>query len=111
MADYIYIDDYLKRGKLAISSQVFNFLANQALKEIPAVRALSKKKGKADQIINPIETNIRHGIVHVNVTIDAKKGTNIKETSKLIQNEINNAFMICTEQIPFDVSVKVVSLI
>ncbi|HNX15784.1 MAG TPA: hypothetical protein PKO28_00185 [Bacilli bacterium] len=112
MADYIYINDYLKRGKLAISYRTFNRLAAEAIGRIPGINISKKNKGYSLFRLNtPVNTTIRGGIVHVSIAVDVVKGTNIQEVSRLIQDEINNVFMISTEQIPFDVQVRVVSII
>ncbi|NLV28765.1 MAG: hypothetical protein GXY57_01190 [Erysipelotrichaceae bacterium] len=117
MADYIYIDDYLKRGKLAISYRTFNRLAAEAIERLPGINVTSKKtKGlpalaSLFRLNTPIKTTIRKGIVHISVSVDVVKGSNIQNVSRLIQDEINNIFMISSEQIPFDVQVRVVSII
>ncbi|MFA6675465.1 MAG: hypothetical protein WCS49_01120 [Bacilli bacterium] len=111
MADYIYIDDYLKHGKLAISSRVFHHLASESLKRIPGISVSQSVKSWLFLLNAPIKTSIHHGIVHVAVTVDVAKDTNIQEVSRLIQDEINNIFIVSTEQIPFDVQVRVASII
>ena len=45
------------------------------------------------------------------MAVDISKGTNLQEVTSAIQEEITNAFLIATEQIPFDVQVKVISII
>lgn len=115
MADYIYVDDYLKRGKLAISYRTFNRLAAEAIGRLPGINVTKKSKtlslASLFRLNTPIKTTIHKGIVHVSIAVDVVKGTNIQNVSRLIQDEINNVFMISTEQIPFDVQVRVVSII
>lgn len=112
MAEYIYIEDYLKKGNLGISKNVFYFLAKQTINRIPGISP-SKKYSKKDifRLNKPLEISIKHGIVHVSVQVDVVKGTNIQEISKIISDEINNVFLISTEHVPFDVQVKVISII
>ena len=69
------------------------------------------KKNQKIRLNRPVQTTIRHGIVHVWVAVDVSKGTNLQEVTSAIQEEITNAFLIATEQIPFDVQVKVISII
>ena len=45
------------------------------------------------------------------VAVDVAKGTNLQEVTHNIQDEITNAFLMATEQVPFDVQVKVISII
>ena len=113
MADYIYIDNYSKKVKIGISLNVFDQLVTNALTNVKGI-SLSNAHMKRNQKIRlnrPVQTTIRHGIVHAWVAIDVTKGTNIQDVTREIQEEITNAFLIATEQIPFDVQVKVISII
>ena len=113
MADYIYIDNYAKKGKIAIAQSVFDELAATALSNVPGI-SLSSDHMKKDQKIRlnrPVQTSIRHGIVHVWVAVDVVKGTNLQVVTRDIQEEIANVFLMATEQVPFDVQVKVISII
>ena len=113
MADYIYIDNYAKKGKIAISQSVFDSLAATALSNIQGI-SLSSAHMKKDQKVRlnrPVQTTIRHGIVHVWVAVDVVKGTNLQVVTRDIQEEIANVFLMATEQVPFDVQVKVISII
>ena len=113
MADYIYIDNYAKKGKIAISQTVFDALASAALSNVQGI-SLSSAHMKKDQKIRlnrPVQTTIRHGIVHVWVAVDVVKGTNLQIVTRNIQEEIANSFVVATEQVPFDVQVKVISII
>lgn len=111
MADYIYLDDFTNTGKIAISASAFNDLVSMALTRVPGV-AKTKKSKKALIFLNsPIKTSIRHGIAHIKVAIDIIKGTNIQAVSRQITDEIENTLMVLTEQVPFDVQIKVESII
>ena len=113
MADHIYIDNYAKKGKIGISLNVFDSLVTNALANIQGI-ALSNahmKKNQNVRLNRPVQTTIRHGIVHVWVAVDVSKGTNLQDVTRNIQEEITNAFLIATEQVPFDVQVKVISII
>ena len=113
MADYIYIDNYSKKGKIGISLNVFDAIVTNALANVSGI-SLSNAHMKRNQKIRlnrPVQTTIRHGIVHVWVAIDVIKGTNLQDVTHNIQDEITNAFLIATEQVPFDVQVKVISII
>lgn len=113
MADYVYIDNYAKKGKIAISQSVFDSLVSTALNNVEGI-SLSSAHVKKDQKIRlnrPVQTTIRHGIVHVWVAVDVVKGTNLQVVTRNIQEEIANVFLMATEQVPFDVQVKVISII
>ena len=113
MADYIYIDNYAKKGKIGISLSLFDTLVSNALANVPDISLSSAhmKKNQKFRLNRPVQTTIKHGIVHVWVAVDVIKGTNLQTVTQNIQNEITNSFLIATEQIPFDVQVKVISII
>ena len=113
MADYVYIDNYSNKGKVAISLNVFDALVTNALASVKGISMSSAhmKRNQKIRLNRPVQTTIRRGIVHVWVAVDVTKGTNLQEVTSAIQEEITNAFLIATEQIPFDVQVKVISII
>ena len=113
MADYIYIDNYSNRGKIAISQTVFDSLVSSALSNVQGISLSSAhmKKNQKIRLNRPVQTTIRRGIVHVWVAVDVVRGTNLQTVTKTIQDEIANVFLIATEQVPFDVQVKVISII
>ena len=113
MANFIYIEDYSKSGKMAISLRVFEEIIKKALENIPDI-SLSSQKMKKRQIIKlhrPVETTIKRGIVHTWVAVDVKKTITPVEACSIIQNEITRAFLAVTDQVPFDVQVKVESIL
>ena len=113
MADYIYIEKKKKKGKIAISQSVFDSLVGAALNNVKGISLSSAhmKRNQKIRLNRPVQTTIRHGIVHVWVAVDVVKGTNLQTVTANIQDEITNAFLIATEQVPFDVQVKVISII
>ena len=113
MADYVYIDNYSNKGKIAISLNVFDTLVTNALNNVPGISMSSAhmKRNQKIRLNRPVQTTIRRGIVHVWVAVDVIKGTNLQEVTHNIQDEITNAFLMATEQVPFDVQVKVISII
>ena len=113
MADYVYIDNFANKGKIAISLNVFDALVTNALSNVSGISMSSAhmKRNQNIRLNRPVQTTIRHGIVHVWVAVDVAKGTNLQEVTHNIQEEITNAFLMATEQVPFDVQVKVISII
>ena len=113
MADYVYIDNLSKKGKIGISLNVFDDLVTNALSNVQGISLSNAhmKKNQKIRLNRPVQTTIRHGIVHVWVAVDVVKGTNLQDVTHNIQDEITNSFLIATEQVPFDVQVKVISII
>ncbi len=112
MSNFVYIDNLSKRGKTAISYHIFDQLVTKALESLPNV-SVSKKMNKAQKILlqRPVKTTIRQGIAHVWVSVDVKEGTDVLEASTMIQQEVVNTFLTIAEHVPFDVQVKVESII
>ena len=113
MADYVYIDNYSNKGKIAISLNVFDALVTNALNNVSGISMSSAhmKRNQKIRLNRPVQTTIRRGIVHVWVAVDVINGTNLQEVTHNIQDEITNAFLIANEQVQFDVQVKVISII
>lgn len=113
MARYVYIENYNSKGKIAISRAVFDSLVSLSLSKVDGI-AMSSSRMKKDQRVRlnrPVITTITHGIVHVWVAIDVKKDADLRATIKDIEEEIEHTLLIATETIPFDIQVKVESLI
>ena len=113
MANFIYIDNYTKTGKMAISLRVFEEIITKALASIPDV-SLSTNSMKKKQIIKlhkPVQTTIKKGIVHTSVYVDIKKTITPHHACEIIQHEITRSFLAVTDQVPFDVQVKVESIL
>ena len=113
MAEYVYIDNYAKKGKIGISLNVFDELVTNALSNVAGISMSSAhmKRNQNVRLNRPVQTTIRRGIVHVWVAVDVTKGTDLQVVTRNIQDEIASALLMATEQVPFDVQVKVVSII
>ena len=113
MAEYIYIDDMSNRGTLAINYRVFDNLVNEALSRVKGIAQSSKllKKNQKFRLNRPVRTSIHRGIVHVLVTVDVNKGTDIQKVISEIQEEVNNTLLLTAETVPFDVQVRVETIL
>lgn len=113
MNEYIYINDFQKRGTLGISNVVFEKIVTSNLANLSFL-SLKKDDLRVNTravLHSPVKVSINREIVHIAVYIDVKKGENIQEISMLINNEIANNFVYSIDTIPFDVQVKVVRLL
>lgn len=112
MADHVYINNYSNKGKLAISRNVFDSVVSNTLERLNVNKSRKQmKRNQRFRLNRPVQTTIRHGIVHVWVAVDIPKGENIQAISRKIEEEIADSFLAMTDQIPFDVQVKVETLI
>ena len=113
MAGYVYFDVTGRTGKRGFSTHVFDQLVTIALTNLKDVSVSSKqmKRNQKIRLNRPVQTTIRHGIVHIWVTVDIKKNMQVQEACSLIQQEIIRVLMESAEQVPFDVQVKVDQII
>lgn len=113
MAEYVYLDNYAKNGKLGISYHVFDQLVTSSLLKVKGITKSQKqiKKSQFIRLNRPVQTYIRKDIVHVWIYIDVMKGKDIQEVVEAIQREVYNSLLIATEQIPINIQVKVESII
>ena len=113
MAGYVYFDVTGRTGKRGISSHVFDQLVTIALTNLKDVSMSSKqmKRNQKIRLNRPVQSSIKHGIVHIKVNVDIKKNLPVQETCTLIQEEIVRVLMVSAEQVPFDVLVKVDQII
>lgn len=112
MANYLFIENYASKGKIGISVNVFDTLVLSSLQRIKGIDlSLNEtKKRKKIKLHKPVSTTVSRGILHVALAIDVAKEENIQTVTKAINEEITNTLLETTEQIPFDVQVKVMSL-
>lgn len=113
MANFVYLDNYSKKGKLGIHRRVFDQLVTMSLTKVKGI-AKSGKLMKKNQFIimnRPVQTYIVKDIVHVWIYIDVVKGTNIQMVVNQIQDEVYNSLLLITEQVPVNVQIKVESII
>lgn len=109
MADYIYIDNLSKKGTIAMSSLVFEKIVSDAIKSAPDVEESSArlKRNQRYSLNRPVRTTIKDGVVHIWVAIDIKKDTDEKKTIAFLEKEIHAAMNTATEQVPYDIEIKV----
>ena len=113
MAEYVYLDNYSKKGKLGISYHVFDQLVTSSLMNVKGIAKSQKhlKKNQKFRLNRPVQTHIRHDIVHVSVFVDVTSDTSIQAVVSSIQEEVYNSLLMITEQVPVNVQVKVESII
>lgn len=109
MADYIYIDNLSNKGKLGMSSLVFEKIVSDAIENSPNIEQSSErlKKYQGFGLNRTIKTSIKNGVVHIWVAVDIRKDCNEKQTIALLEKDIHAAMNTATEQVPYDIEIKV----
>ncbi|MDY0177971.1 MAG: hypothetical protein RBR85_01870 [Bacilli bacterium] len=109
MADYIYIDNLAKKGKIGISRLVFEEIVSEAIRDLPNVEESSKRlfKGLKFSLNRPVRATIRNGVAHIWVALEIKKGIDEKQLLDQLDKNIHAALNEVTEQVPYDVEFKI----
>jgi len=114
MNSYILINDFQKRGSLAISNVTFEKIVTNALSNVDGF-CLSKDKMEKEcraTLHSPVRVSItRSEIVHIGIYLDVRKGESIQGIAKDISNQVNEGFIYAIDMVPFDIQIKVVRLI
>ena len=113
MANYVYLDDYSKKGKLGISYRVFDQIVTCTLMNIKGISKSEKmmKRFQFMRLNKPVQSYILRDIVYVLIFVDVAKGKNIQDVITEIQREVYNSLFLITEQVPVNVQVRVQSII
>ena len=113
MANYVYLDNYSKKGKLGISYRVFDELVTASLLNVKGITKSQKliKRNQFIRLNRPVQTYIHKDVVHVSIFVDLAKGKDIHEVVSNIQEEVYNSLMMVTEQVPINIQVNVESII
>ena len=113
MAKYLFIENFESKGKIGISLNAIDTLVSLSLQKVKGIDLScneTKKRNKKIKLHKPVSTTVSKGILHVSLFIDVAKEESIQNVCKTINEEVSNALLASTEQIPFDVQVKVMSL-
>lgn len=109
MAEYVYVQNYAKRGNLAISTNVFDQIVSITIDKINGVKLKSKGKSLFS-LSRPTHSEIRNGRIATDIEVILSQDTNVNEVCMRIQEEIAYALTSMTEFIPFSINVKVVGI-
>ena len=108
MAEYVYIENYSKNGKMGISHVVFDQIASISAQRVKGVSIRKNSKvEKAFKLNHPIECQIKNGVVNDNIDVIISHGHNVNEICLLIQEEVSSALSSLTELVPININVRV----
>ncbi len=111
MAEYVYIDNYTRNGTIGISHYVFDQIASIATDNVKGAAVANSRKKGLFKLMHPISCSIRNGKVDVKIDVTIQKNVNIHDICLNIQKEVASALSSMTELVPFNIDIKVVSII
>lgn len=109
MAEFVYIQNYAKRGNLAISTNVFDEIISIAINKIKGVKLKSSDKF-IFSLRKPTHCEIKIGRINTDIEVILSQNCNVNEVCLKIQEEVAYALTSMTEFIPFSINVKVVGI-
>lgn len=110
MAEYVYIQNYARRGTLAISNSVFDQICMIAIEKIKGVKVKKSSKKVPFWLHKPIHCEIKEGGVIADLNVIISQEASVNDICVSIQEEVAYAISSMTEFIPFSVNVKVVGI-
>lgn len=109
MAEYVYIQNYTRKGAMGISHVVFDQIAAVATN---LVSGATVKENPNDffRLHKPITCSIKNGLVDVKIQVNISSGVNVSEVCLRIQEEVASALRMMTELVPFKIIVEVANI-
>lgn len=110
MAEYVYIQNYTKKGTLGISRVVFDQIVSIVTNKVQGVRIQPNSDKFIFTFHKPVRCEIRNGKVLVSIQVRVAKEAKVSMVCSTIQEEVANALTSMTELVPFSVNIKVTSV-
>lgn len=108
MADYIKLNSGSKAGELSISRTVFEQVASEAVDRVNGASVAKKHRITLSRPVQAIFQ--KDGKVKISVSVNLKKGSDVKNICLEIQEQITVMLMAYLESVPFDVQINVVEI-
>lgn len=109
MGEYVYIQNYARRGNLAISSSVFDQIVTIAIENIKGVR-IKKQDQFLFSLHKPVHCEIKDGRIYADINVIISSEFNVNDVCVKIQEQVSDAITCMTEFVPFQVNIKVVGI-
>lgn len=108
MAEYVFIDNLTKKGKIGISFVALESLVSDVISEMPGITKSSRySKNNFFKLFRPVKVDIKNGVVYVKVAIEVDEKVDEKTVIKNLEEEIHTALYTATEQVPHEIDIKV----
>lgn len=111
MASYLKINNYSNEGSLSLSKRVFEDIVAYTIKQFDNV---TKSNNALKSLLNFNESTsvyIRDGKAQITLSVDIKKGHNVKEICNKMIAALQNNIEMFVEQAPVKIKVKVEHII
>ena len=114
MRDYVSINNYSGLGEIAMSRGAISAIASIAVKEVKGATMFvrkgthkKKKGGRADTSLGVLFSLPSEAQVDVSLT----HGQNVAEVCEKIQESVATSVSLMCDMVPFDVQVRVLSIV
>lgn len=126
MRDYVSINNYSGLGEIAMSRGAIAAIASIAVKEVKGATMFvrkgthkKKKGGRADTSLGvlfslPSEAQVvftKSGRVQIKMDVSLSHGQNVAEVCEKIQESVATSVSLMCDMVPFDVQVRVLSIV
>ncbi|MDD6302772.1 MAG: Asp23/Gls24 family envelope stress response protein [Bacillales bacterium] len=109
MAEYAYIQNYSKQGKLGISLKAYEQIVTYVTNKIAG--AATKKDIKSPfRFHKPVHCEMQNNQVHVSIQVIITRGHNVDELCNNIQIQVAEALEQMCEVVPFQIKIKVAGI-
>lgn len=109
--EYVFIQNYAKRGQLAISTHVFDEIISVAMSRVKGAKLNKKANDKFLFLLHkPVHCEIKNGFITADLQVIVSSTANVNDICVKIQEEVSDALTSMTEFIPFSINVKVVGI-
>ena len=110
MAEYVFIQNYTKRGKLGISRVCFERIVQTIVNRMQGVKVLPNSNKYVFMFHKPVHCDIVNDKVQITIQVKISAGQKVNEICEKIQQEIAEELTTMTELVPFSIKVKVANI-
>ena len=113
MAEFVYIEDYSKAGKLGINRSVFETICSVVTNRISGVQTKEDKRKNTNSLFRfdkPVHCDVINNKVIIHIQVVVRQGVNVDEICTLIQQEVADALTAMVETVPFSIKIKVAGI-
>ncbi len=112
MAEFVFIENYHKAGKLGINRKCFEKICSVVTNKIFGVSTKEEKKNSNPMFTfdKPVRCDVINNKLNILIQVIIRQGVNVDEICTLIQQEVADALTTMVETIPFSIKIKVAGI-